>query len=116
MKKILVVDDDLSILEALKIGIESEGHVVIAISDGEKTYETARKFTPDLILLDYLLSGKDGQEIIEELRSENDTKKIPIIMLSAHPSAEKSAKASGADEFISKPFEFDNLIKVIERY
>lgn len=116
MKKILVVDDDFSILEALKVGIESEGYEVMAISDGEKTYESVKKFNPNLILLDYLLSGKDGQEIVRELKSKRETKNIPVIMLSAHPSADKCAQECGADGFIPKPFEFDHLLEVIEKH
>lgn len=116
MKKILVVDDDSSILEALKIGIESEGHDVLAISEGDEAYSSASEYKPDLILMDLLLSGRDGQDIIKELRSKKETKNIPIVMLSAHPSADKSAIKSGADAFLAKPFEFEELIKTINSF
>jgi DNA-binding response OmpR family regulator len=64
-------------------------------------------------LLDVLLSGKDGRTIARQLKSQEDTKHIPIIMFSAHPSAEQTAREAGADDFIAKPFEIDDLLEKI---
>jgi len=71
---------------------------------------------PDLILLDVLLSGKDGREIVKQLKSQEETKSIPIIMFSAHPSAEKTAREAGADDFVAKPFHIDFLLAVVAKY
>jgi CheY-like chemotaxis protein len=70
---------------------------------------------PDLVLLDMLLSGKDGREIVRQLKSDEKTKHIPVIMFSAHPSAERTAFEAGADDFVEKPFDIDVLLHKIER-
>ena len=71
---------------------------------------------PDLILLDVLLSGKDGREIVKRLKSQEETRHIPVIMFSAHPSAEKTARAAGADDFVAKPFEMDEILAKIAKH
>lgn len=112
--KVLVVDDDLTILEALKTAMEFNDYQVEAISHGEKTVQLAQKLKPDIILLDFLLSGIDGCEITKSLRSHPDTKNIPVIMLSAHPEAKKIANKIGINTFLSKPFELDELFQKIK--
>ena len=71
---------------------------------------------PDLILLDLLLSGKDGREIVKYLKSQEETRHIPVIMLSAHPSAEETARLAGADDFVAKPFDIVVLLTRIAQY
>ena len=71
---------------------------------------------PDILLLDMLLSGKDGREITKQLKSQDSTKHIPIILFSAYPSVEEDARRSGADDFIAKPFDIDVLLAKIEQY
>src|SRR5436305_14779845 len=71
---------------------------------------------PDVIILDVLLSGKDGRIICQKLKSQEDTKHIPIIMISAHPDAKQSVKAVGADNFLAKPFEMDELLMKVAQY
>ena len=115
-KKILVVDDEPDILEFLLIVLQEEGYTVVTTDKGdyvEKLHDTG---LPDLILLDVLLSGKDGREIVRHLKRQEETKHIPIIMFSAHPSAERTAAEAGAEDFIAKPFDIDFLLKKIERY
>ena len=71
---------------------------------------------PDVILLDMLLSGKDGREIVKYLKSQEKSKPIPVIMFSAHPGAEETAHQAGADNFVAKPFEIDALLEKIAEY
>jgi DNA-binding response OmpR family regulator len=111
--KILVVDDDLSILEALKSAMEIFNYEVEAISRGEKAVSCAKKIKPNIIILDYLLSGIDGRQITKELKRYPETKNIPIIMLSAHPQAPELAKSIGINEFIAKPFDLDELLNKV---
>src|SRR5476649_2702880 len=115
-KKILVVDDDPDILEGISIILETEGFTVDTTSEAEKTYERIEKFNPDLILLDVLMSGSDGRTICKNLKSKANTKKIPVIMISADPSAKSGSLLAGANEFISKPFDIDDLIKAIRKF
>ena len=86
-KKILVVDDDKDILDALQIVLENEGFVVVKNFKGDETYQVVNMSKPDLILLDVLMSGKDGRVICKKLKSSKESKDIPIILMSAHPSA-----------------------------
>jgi CheY-like chemotaxis protein len=115
-KKILVVDDDVDILDAIAIVLDEFGYAVTTTSKGHETYKKIEEIHPDVILLDVLMSGSDGREICRELKSKEETRKIPVIMVSAHPDAAKEVKAVGADNFLAKPFETGDLLKLVERY
>ena len=114
-KKILVVDDEPDILEFLQIIFEEAGYFVVTTEKGDYLEKLNNGALPDLVLLDMLLSGKDGREIVKQLKSQEKTKHIPVIMFSAHPSAEKTARAAGADDFVEKPFDIETLMEKIQR-
>ena len=114
-QKILVVDDDESILEVIQIVLEGEGYFVQASLNGE-CFQTITENLPHLILLDVLLSGEDGREICKRLKSDAQTARVPIIMLTAHSDASKLADTSGADDFLEKPFDVDVLIEIVEKH
>ena len=116
-KRILVIDDDLDILDAIKLMLEFAGFVVDTTTrNGEYLSKKLSHQPPDAILLDVLLSGKDGREIAKELKGNTKTARIPIIMMSAHPNVRQSTIDAGADEFIPKPFEMDDLINTIHKF
>jgi CheY-like chemotaxis protein len=115
-KKILIVDDEPDILEFLQIIFEEAGFVVATTDKSEYLEKLTKSSLPDLVLLDMLLSGKDGREIVKYLKRQERTKHIPVIMFSAHPGAEKTARAAGANDFVEKPFDIDVLLKKILRY
>ncbi len=112
-KKLLIVDDEPDILEFLQVILEEEGYEVLTSTKGEYLEQLHNVGLPQLILLDVLLSGKDGREIVKYLKSQDETKHIPVIMFSAHPSAEQTARAAGAEDFIAKPFNIDDLLAKI---
>jgi len=115
-QKILIVDDDPAILHALEQVLQDEGYAVeTTTKDGRYVEESLGRGLPDLIILDMLLSGHDGRDICRLLKSRPDTTGIPIIMLSAHPKAEATSLAAGADEFLAKPFSVDDLLLKIEK-
>lgn len=116
MKKVLIVDDDPAILEAMQLAIEDEGYKVQTIADGNQAVIAAIKFKPSLILLDLLLSGKDGGEIIRMLKAKKVTEHIPVILLSAHPTASLTAKQAGAAGFLAKPFDVDELLEMVGKH
>ncbi len=118
VKKILVVDDDPDILDALRLTLEDDGYEVTTTEKGEYAENLCdtNGGLPDVILLDVLLSGKDGRIICQKLKSQEDTKHIPIIMISAHPAAKHSVKAVGADDFLAKPFDVDDLLAKVAKY
>jgi CheY-like chemotaxis protein len=83
--------------------------------DGQTIYKLKKVF-PDLLLLDMWMSGEDGREICRYLKKEAETKHIPIIMISAGRDIKEAAKEAGADDFLAKPFEFDDLLKLVKKY
>ena len=112
---ILVVDDDPGILDALRILFESEGYRVQTCEKGDYV-EALRDDSgtlPDAIVLDVLLSGKDGRTICRALKSQEATRHIPVVMISAHPAAEQSVKEVGADAFVAKPFAIDDMLDTV---
>ena len=114
---ILVVDDDPGILDALRFLFEEEGYQVQTSEKGDYA-ESLRDITgglPDLIILDVLLSGKDGRTICRSLKEQDETNHIPIIMISAHPDAERSVKDVGADAFVAKPFSIDDFLDLVNQ-
>lgn len=114
-KKILIVDDDIDILEGLTFILTSEGYETQSLSKGEVVFTTLEEFQPDVILLDVLMSGSDGREICIQIKQDAKLRHIPIIMISAHPSAKKNSLECGAEEFLAKPFEIDELLKTVQR-
>lgn len=113
---ILVVDDDPGILDALRFLFEEEGYRVETSEKGDyaEALHDDNGGLPDLIVLDVLLSGKDGRDICRKLKGQSETRHIPIVMISAHPDAERSAKDVGADAFVAKPFSIDHLLTLVE--
>lgn len=116
--RVLVVDDDPDILDAIRFTLEDEGYAVTTTEKGEyaENLHDGNGGLPDLIILDVLLSGKDGRTICRHLKSRDDTRHIPIIMISAHPGAAESATGVGADAFLAKPWDIDELIALVARY
>jgi len=115
-KKLLVVDDEEDILEFLKVILEDEGYTVVTTDKDDYLEKLQDDTLPDLILLDLLLSGKDGREIVKYLKTNEKTNHIPVIMFSAHPSAREITKQAGADDFVAKPFEIDQFLKKVAQY
>ncbi len=112
-KTILIVDDNIDILEALQLLLEDAGYKVVITENVDVLDQLVQKYKPNVILMDLLLSGKDGRDIIAKLKKNKVTKNIPVILNSAHPNAKNMWKASGADDFIAKPFDIDVLLSCI---
>lgn len=115
-KKILVIDDDRDILEALHDLLELEGYTVEINPKADTAIESAINFHPDIILLDLLLSGRDGASICKEIRATEEIHDIPVIMMSAHPYAQKAIAGAGANEFLRKPFDVEQLLTLLKTY
>jgi DNA-binding response OmpR family regulator len=109
MSRILIIEDDPSIVKGLQEYFESEHFIVLTAMDGEEGFEMAIKEKPDIILLDLMLPGMNGQEICQKLRVENIT--VPILMLTSKK--EETDKVLGlelgADDYITKPFSIREL-------
>lgn len=114
-KKLLIIDDDEGILDALKLALE-DYYLLKLILKCEEVLKIVLEFKPDLIILDVLISGKDGHVICKTLKANEKTRSIPVIMISAHPAAEKSIKECGAEDYLPKPFEIAGILKKINKY
>jgi len=111
VSKILVIDDDISILELLKINLELMGHNVITSNDGVKGYALVQQENPDLVILDVMMPDVDGYTVAQRIRQNKMTRDIPILMLTALGMLQDKVQGfdSGVDDYLVKPFELDEL-------
>ena len=115
MLQILVVDDDPDILDAIQFVLEDAGYKVKTMQNGDSAENLSEtKALPKLIILDVLLSGKDGRDICRKLKKNEITKCIPIIMISAHPNIKDTVLKAGADAFLPKPFDITDLLQTVK--
>ena len=114
-KKILVVDDEREIVEAIKRELEENRYEVLTAYDGLEGLEKARKEGPDLIILDLMLPKIDGYKICGLLKRDAGYAKIPILILTAkaHEEDKKLAETMGADAFLTKPFQPEALLELV---
>jgi len=107
--RVLIVEDDVEIAQALQRSLRLEGYEVRLVGDGERALSDARSYVPDVVLLDLGLPGLDGLEVAKRLRSDGD---VPILMLTARDALESRVEGldSGADDYLVKPFERQELL------
>jgi DNA-binding response OmpR family regulator len=117
-KKILVVDDEVDLVETVRFPLEIEGYNVLVSYNGEDALDQARKENPDLIILDLMLPKLDGYKVCRLLKFDERYKHIPILMLTAKTQEKDKilGKETGADEYITKPFEMDYLMEKVKAY
>lgn len=115
-KRILLIEDEVSLVNVIKVRLELNSYGVIIAHDGKEGLELARKEKPDLIILDLMLPKIDGYKVCRMLKFDEKYKKIPIIMFTARAqeSDKKLGKEVGADGYILKPFEPEVLLSKIE--
>jgi len=112
--KLLVVEDEIGIASFLKQGLEEEGYDVVVANDGEAGLKMASSQNPDLILLDWMLPKLSGLEVCNSFRKSNST--TPIIFLTAKDTVQETIEGlkAGANDYIKKPFSFDELLERIK--
>lgn len=115
MRRILAVDDDKDILEIIRYILEESGYEVDVLADGGKLFDRVKNYEPDLILLDIMLGNLDGRELCKKLKEGNDTKTIPVILVSASHNPGKLNQEGAPNDFIAKPFDIDDLLGSISR-
>jgi DNA-binding response OmpR family regulator len=114
MPRIYVIDDDEDLLQVVKTLLKKKGFDVKTFTDWEVASTTMKTLEPQLILLDVFLSGIDGLDVCQKMKSCAQTRHIPILLFSAYPRiAESAIHDYGADDFIAKPFEVSELIKKV---
>ncbi|MEW6104337.1 MAG: response regulator [bacterium] len=116
-KKVLIVEDDADISEIIKAILEMEGYEVTTAYDGMSALDVSYQKKPDLILLDIMMPGMDGWDVLKRLKACRKTLHIPVAMVTARISAEEKTKAfrEGAEEFITKPLHIDDFLRRINR-
>jgi CheY-like chemotaxis protein len=112
MKRILIVDDEPSIRDMLSGFLRDEDYQVATASSGQQALEIVSAAIPDLVLLDVMMPGLDGRAVSQRLRQNPDTRKMPVILMSA--ASQIDPHEYGADVFLSKPFDLFRLLEVIE--
>jgi two-component system response regulator ArlR len=112
--KILVIEDEVGISNFLSQGLEEEGYTIEVATDGLKGLEKATTKAVDLILLDWMLPGISGLEVCKKIREKNQ--KVPIIFLTAKDTIQETIEGlkAGANDYIKKPFSFDELLERIK--
>jgi DNA-binding response OmpR family regulator len=118
LKKILIVDDEVDLVETVRFPLEMEGFNVLISYNGEDALNQARKEKPDLIILDLMLPKLDGYKVCRLLKFDEKYKHIPILMLTAKTQEKDKilGMETGADEYITKPFEMDDLMEKVKAH
>ncbi|MBI1937230.1 MAG: response regulator [Ignavibacteriales bacterium] len=116
MQKILVIEDDESYIDNIKILLEEEDYSVVTALNGSEGIQRASKENPDLIICDIMLPDISGHSVLEELRKRQKTKFVPFIFLTAKSSASdvREGMNLGADDYLTKPFLANDLLKAVE--
>ena len=117
MKIILCADDEPFNLEIVEVYLE-ELYQVDTVENGQACIEYLKSNTPDLIILDHLMPELDGLEVCNIIKSDENLKSIPVVIASGNSSQSDidNAKSAGADDYLSKPFDEDDLIEIIKKY
>ena len=115
-KRILLVDDELQLVEVMKMRLEANDYEVITAGDGQEALHKVQKEKPDLVLLDILLPKINGYEICKRLKQNEDTINIPVIMMTASGTKdfEEMCYDVGADDCMRKPYNSSELVAKIE--
>jgi DNA-binding response OmpR family regulator len=114
-RKVLVVDDEQDVAEALKARLKANGYNVVLASDSVQAFTMANKEKPDLIILDIMLPGGGGFLVAERLKQSQVTHCIPIIFLTGIPGGEEKAYRLGASGYVMKPYQPDELLGTIRQ-
>ena len=116
--KILVVDDEPTIVRLMEFILARQGHEMLVAVNGEEALEKIQTHKPDLVLLDIMMPRIDGYEVARRVRADGETAHLPIIMLSAKAQEADIRKGMevGVNEYITKPFSPDQLVHVVSDY
>jgi two-component system, OmpR family, phosphate regulon response regulator PhoB len=118
-KIILIVEDEFDNREIMRMVVEDLlGYTAISVSDGESALQAISERIPDLILMDLMMPVLDGFEVIKRIKSTPETARIPVLVVSAlsRPIDRERALATGADDYLGKPFDIEHLTSMIEHY
>lgn len=115
-KKILICDDEEGIIEIMSIVLSEKGYEIKSMQNVQDIFSIIEKWKPDLIFMDLWMPEISGDEVVRELKRNQKTAAIPVIIVTANRDSEKIAKSIHADNYISKPFDITELEKMAEKY
>jgi CheY-like chemotaxis protein len=115
--KILIIDDERDIVDTLSLMLKARDYLVSSALDGQEGLEKAKNERPNLILLDIMMPGIDGYNVCMKLKSDRETRNIPVVIVSAKAERESILKCHsiGVSDFIVKPFNFPTLLGKLGR-
>ena len=115
LRRVLVADDDDDIVELLRINLEAHGYEVSAVNDGQAALDAVREDRPDLLVLDWMMPVKDGMQTLAEIKADESLRDLPVVMITAKTTDNDVWEGwqAGADFYITKPFDLDELMRFI---
>jgi two-component system response regulator MtrA len=114
--RILVVEDDPQVARLISLVLQRNGHESDVVADGGSALEKARSNSPDIIFADLTIKGMGGEQLCSVLKSTPETKGIPYVVVSGDRDIAEKARLCGADDYMGKPFEFEDLIRLVNKY
>jgi len=114
-KHVLLIEDEPNIIEAISFILRQDGWKVSTVSDGKRSVDMVGQLSPDLVILDVMLPGRSGFEILQELRLTESTKALPVLMLTAKGQSKDKqvAQALGVSHYMTKPFSNQDMLAVV---
>jgi CheY-like chemotaxis protein len=113
---ILIVEDDPQVARLMALVLQRNGYRSHVVSDGQSALREAKANPPQMIFGDLTIKGMGGDELCSLLKQQPETKEIPYIVVSGDRDVAEKARQCGADDYIGKPFEFDNLLRLVRKY
>ena len=113
---ILIVEDDPQVAQLIALVLKRNGYETETISDGRKALDRAKEVLPQMIFADLTIRGMGGEALCSAIRRDEKTKKVPFVILSGDRDVEEKARTCGADDHLGKPFEFDDLIRLVKKH
>jgi DNA-binding response OmpR family regulator len=113
---ILIVEDDPQVARLIALVLQRNGFQSEVVADGQSALDKAREMRPDIIFADLTIKGMGGEQLCSALKSRSETKDIPYIVVSGDRDIAEKARLCGADDYMGKPFEFDDLVRLVRKY
>jgi CheY-like chemotaxis protein len=113
---ILVVEDDPQVARLISLVLQRNGYTSQIVADGDSALDKARETNPSMIFADLTIKGMGGEQLCSALKANPDTKNIPYVVVSGDRDIAEKARVCGADDYMGKPFEFEDLIRLVNKY
>jgi two-component system response regulator MtrA len=113
---ILVVEDDPQVARLISLVLQRSGHKSQVVADGESALDQAMQERPSMIFADLTIKGMGGEALCNALKSHEETRNIPYVVVSGDRDIAEKARQCGADDYMGKPFEFEDLIRLVNKY